>query len=181
MQTNNILIDILPESVLISGKQIPINTDFRIGIMFEQLILDDGVDFEEKISCALEMYYGVAELTDLNEAVERMSWFYKCGTEEDERKLKYMKENNIKSKNKRVYDFGQDAFLIYAAFYSQYGTDLQDIENLHWWKFCALFRGLDESNEIVKIMGIRGTDANAVKDKTEAARIRKLQAKYKIK
>ena len=54
-----------------------------------------------------------------------------------------------------AFDFELDADYIYAAFMSQYGIDLVDIEHLHWYKFLALFKGLKDSEMICKIMGYR--------------------------
>ena len=39
---------------------------------------------------------------------------------------------------------------------SQYGIDLIDIEELHWYKFLALFKGLKDDEIISKIMAYRG-------------------------
>ena len=33
--------------------------------------------------------------------------------------------------------------MIYAAFLQQYNIDLIDVEELHWWKFLALLKGLN--------------------------------------
>ena len=46
----------------------------------------------------------------------------------------------------------------------QYKIDLQEIEYMHWWKFRALFDGLNENTEIVKIMGYRSMDLSKIKD-----------------
>ena len=41
-------------------------------------------------------------------------------------------------------DYKVDADYIYAAFMSKYKIDLCDIEELHWHKFLALFKGLKD-------------------------------------
>ena len=45
----NLLIDKLPETVEIDGLQYPINTDFRISILFEQLLADASLTEQEKL------------------------------------------------------------------------------------------------------------------------------------
>ena len=62
----------------------------------------------------------------------------------------------------------------------QYGIDLQDIEYLHWWKFKALFNGLAENTQFVKIMGYRAMDISKIKDKKEKKRYRELQRLYAL-
>ena len=79
-----------------------------------------------------------------------------------------------------MYSFEYDDGMIFAAFYDQYGIDLNDIEYLHWWKFKAMFDALKADNEIVKIMSYRATDLSTIKDKHERSRIARLQAIYAI-
>lgn len=55
-----------------------------------------------------------------------------------------------------LFDYEIDGAHIYAAFMSQYGIDLIDIEELHWYKFLALFKGLKDDEIISKIMAYRG-------------------------
>lgn len=52
-------------------------------------------------------------------------------------------------------DYELDSDLIYSAFLGQYGIDLVDIEELHWWKFLALIKGLNDSTRLKEIMGYR--------------------------
>ena len=148
----NILIDVLPEYVEIDGIEYKINTDFRIGIMFELLIQDNTLTDMEKVEIALNLYY--PEIPhDPIQALEKILWFYRCGKEYDAESPQEGTEGT--TQQQAIYSFEHDAEYIYAAFLDQYGIDLQDIEHLHWWKFRALFKGLKEDNLIVKIMGYR--------------------------
>ncbi len=148
----NILIDVLPEYVEIDGIEYKINTDFRIGIMFELLIQDNTLTDMEKVEIALNLYY--PEIPhDPIQALEKILWFYRCGKEYDAESPQEGTEGT--TQQQAIYSFEHDAEYIYAAFLDQYGIDLQDIEHLHWWKFKALFKGLKEDNLIVKIMGYR--------------------------
>lgn len=148
----NILIDEVPEYVEIDGIEYKINTDFRIGIMFELLIQDNTLTDMEKVEIALNLYY--PEIPhDPIQALEKILWFYRCGKEYDAESPQEGTEGT--TQQQAIYSFEHDAEYIYAAFLDQYGIDLQDIEHLHWWKFRALFKGLKEDNLIVKIMGYR--------------------------
>ena len=53
----NLLIDALPKSVVIDGLAYLINTDFRIGILFEQLMQDSKVDETQKLDLAISLYF----------------------------------------------------------------------------------------------------------------------------
>lgn len=148
----NILIDEVPEYVEIDGIEYKINTDFRIGIMFELLIQDNTLADMEKVEIALNLYYPEIP-NDPIQALEKILWFYRCGKEYDAESPQEGTEGT--TQQQAIYSFEHDAEYIYAAFLDQYGIDLQDIEHLHWWKFRALFKGLKEDNLIVKIMGYR--------------------------
>lgn len=171
----NILIDRVPTSVKINKRSYKIRTDFRTSIQFEQLMQDDEVSDEDKLLLALNLYYPVIP-KNIKKAIKEILWFYKCGKKQE-------LESSDKSSSKKqdeIFSFEYDADYIYSAFLDQYGIDLQDINNLHWWKFKALFKGLKDDNLIVKIIGYRSVDLNKIEDKNEKAYYKKLKEKYKL-
>lgn len=169
----NLLIDLVPVSVDIEGEKYEINSDFRTSILFELLMQDSEISEEDKIIHALELYYSILP-NNLNEAVEKLLWFYRCGKDEVEGK------GYGKGKSEQIYSYDYDDDYIYSAFLDQYGVDLQDMEYLHWWKFKAMFKALKEDNEIVKIMGYRAMDLSKIKDKEEKSYYKKMKELYKI-
>lgn len=174
----NILIDLLPEHVEIDGKKYPINTDFRISILFELLMQDKSILDREKVYIALNLYYPKIP-HDLVQAVDKMLWFYRCGKDDEDDSVK----NGSTAGNGRagmIYSFEHDAEYIYSAFLDQYGIDLQDIEHLHWWKFRALFKGLKEDNLIVKIMGYRSIEITNDMSDSEKKYYRKMKRIYAL-
>lgn len=98
----------------------------------------------------------------------------------------YLNKNNKKTskevikKEKQIYSYEFDDELIYSAFKTQYKIDLQDIDYLHWWKFKAMFNGLNEDNKIIEVMGYREMDLSKIKDKKEKARYKKLKELYAL-
>ena len=76
----NILIDLLPTIVNINNVEYEINSDFRTSILFELLMQDNSIGKEDKIITALELYYPVIP-ENINEAIEQILWFYRCGKE----------------------------------------------------------------------------------------------------
>lgn len=58
--------------------------------------------------------------------------------------------------NKKTFDFIQDAEYIYSAFFECYKIDLyEQFNKLHWQKFIALFKGLNDATRFMKIVAIR--------------------------
>ena len=170
----NLLIDLVPKTITIDNKEYEINSDFRTSILFELLMQDKSIKDNDKIYFALELYYPNIP-DDINSAIEKMLWFYRCGKDLITSKRKGKGKSDIK-----IYSFEYDDDYIYAAFMDQYGIDLQDIKYLHWWKFKAMFKSLKEDTEIVKIMRYRSMDLSKIKDKNEKAYYKKMQELYKI-
>lgn len=170
----NLLIDVVPTSVNIEGEDYEINSDFRTSILFELLMQDYSISDLDKIHIALELYYPIIP-NNINLSIEQMLWFYRCGKD-----ITKSKGSGKGKSTTQIYSFEHDDDYIYAAFLNQYNIDLQDVENLHWWKFKAMFKSLKEDNEIVKIMGYRSMDLSKIKDKEQKAYYKKMKALYKI-
>lgn len=163
MYKNNILLDKLPTRVKIGRKFYNINSDFRISILFELLMQDEDIEDELKIPQALKLYFPkIPPMKYIEETINAIMWFYGCG-DEKEKLNKHIKNS---TDLEQAYSFEYDNTYIYDAFMSQYKIDLSTIDNLHWWKFRALFEGLTEENMIVKIMNYRTMDLSKM-DKSE--------------
>jgi len=156
----NILIDRLPQEY----EGLKINTNFRSFILFELLMQDKTINTNEKIALTLSLFYENLEKEDYKKALEGVIWFYSGGKD---------KKNEEKVKNKeerareKIYSYEYDAELIYSAFWSQYKIDLNEIDELHWWKFKALFEGLNDDNKICQYMSYRAMDLSKIKDKDQ--------------
>lgn len=148
----NILVDPLPTTVKIGGQDWPINTAFYVWVLFEITMQDPTLTDAEKIEQALPLCFPTVP-PDLNGALDALLWFYRCG--EDSPKPG---KGSGGGTHKKAYCFEQDANLIYASFMACYGIDLAEADSLHWWKFRALFRGLPQECEMVKVMGYRTAD-----------------------
>lgn len=170
----NILLDLLPETVEIGDVEYPINTDFRISILFELMMQDSSLPDKEKMQEAIRLYY--PEIPhDLDEAIEKLIWFYRCGKVEKAKKNAASQEEEEDTQERLVYSFEHDDRYIYSAFLSDYGIDLQDVEDLHWWKFRAMFLALNDSCEFKKIMGYRSMKITSKMSKEQRAFYEKMQ------
>ena len=171
----NILIDLLPSSVKIDGTEYEINSDFRTSVLFSLLMEDDNLSEEEKVLQALNLYYPVVP-DNSEKAIEKIKWFYSCGKLDNP-----IGNKKARASSKKVFDFEVDANYIYSAFMSQYNIDLQDIEELHWWKFKALLEGLKEDNKLSKIIEYRSVDLSKIKDKEQRKFYKDMQKQYSLK
>lgn len=173
----NILVDKLPTEY----KGLKIETNFRSFILFELLMQDNDLSSEEKINLTLNLFFHNQELKSVEEiksALNGILWIYTLGKSK-EKENKNKKEVREK-KQKAIYSFEYDANLIYSAFLSQYGIDLNEIDYLHWWKFKSLFEGLNDDNRICEIMGYRAVDLSKIEDKKQREHYQKLKNKFAL-
>lgn len=174
--TSNIIIDALPYSVTVDDREVEIDADFRTMMITELMLIDPNIPREDKGAQALFNFYGDnVPFWNLDEAVKKFIWFYQCGEPED----LLQRSSGATGKSKRIYDFEFDAQLIYAAFLSQYGIDLQDVEHMHWWKFKALFVSLRNSL-FVDVMQCRAIKITKDMSKEQKAYYQRMKSIYRL-
>lgn len=129
----NLLLDKLPDSVMIDGEAVPINTDFRVCLKIIQAMEDDVLMEHEKLTVLIDLLYPEPpENTAL--ALSQGLKFLNLGKEADSAKLN----------QPQVYSLEKDSNYIYTAFKISFNIDLNEVEYLHWWKFRSLFADLDK-------------------------------------
>ncbi len=136
----NILIDKLPTEI----DGIIINSNFRNMILFDVCLYDNNLPLEQQLLTGIELLF---KDSFPNDPFNKLIWFYNGG--------EISKQEESSNIRERSHCYEKDADLIYAAFLAQYNIDLQDIEYLHWWKFKALFRGLNAEHEISQRIQLR--------------------------
>lgn len=171
----SIIIDSLSDIVKDRIGEIEFNTDFRTSILFEMLMQDKSIKKKNKVIQSIRLYYpNIEQIENYEKSIDDILWFYRCGKE-----LADSKNNNKETNDKQIYSYEFDDNYIYSAFKQQYNIDLQE-EDLHWWKFKALFDGLSKDTKIVEIMGYRAIDLRKIKDKEERKRLKKLKNIYSL-
>ena len=123
------LIQAPPTAVLISGKAVPINTDFRVCLKAIRAFDDERLTEAEKLTILCALLYPEPP-PDTAAAISQALKFLNCGKEATAAKLA-----------KQVYSFEKDSAYIYSAFKSTFNIDLNNAR-LHWWEFRSLFADL---------------------------------------
>lgn len=175
----SILLDRLPTAITICGRPVPINTDYRYLILFEQLCLDRSLSQQEKVEKVLLLMFDdiyAIPLEEPQQIVDGLLWFYQGGDRQmnayqlrEKKRAEARREDEDEqtyADEKRYYDFDYDDERIYAAFKQLYGIDLADIRYLHWWKFKALLSNLTDETKFMQVVGYRA--ANITKDMTDS-------------
>ena len=127
----NYLLEKMPQAVMIDGRAVPINTDFRVCLKAIQALEDERLTEHEKLTVLLTLLYP-EQPKDTALAIKQGLKFLNLGEETDTAKLK----------QQQVYSLTKDSAYIYTAFKSTFNIDLNTVENLHYWKFRSLFADL---------------------------------------
>lgn len=126
----------LPDSVVVNGRKIKLDLDFRNVLRMMNILATD-------------------DLTD-----EAREWLaMKCICRRPRKGMlpavrQLLFPHAKKSNRDRIMDYNQDADLIRAAFQQAYGIDLYS-ERLHWFRFSSLLAGIPEGTRFSDVIGIR--------------------------
>ncbi len=158
----------LCESVEIDGKEYAINTDFKVWIEIEHIILQKGTDSPIALAEILCLAYPKLP-PDPGAAVRGLLWFYSAGEEQ---------QRGCEQK-KPVYDLALDFNYVWGAFLAEFGIDIA-AQNMHWWKFRALLSCLGDTNKFSQIVGYRSADLAKVKDKEKRMYLAKMKKRFRL-
>lgn len=166
----NLFYEDLPTCIKCGSEYIEIITDFREIVRLLDAITDKELSSDERLIFVLQ--YFKQEPRDIPEAILSLSRFIsmdgvfllnsECGEDEQ------------CGDTKKAYSFSFDYPYIYAAFWHDYGIDIQKIPYMHWWNFRMLFDGLQESNEIKKRIMYRCADTSKMSTK-ERRKVEQIQ------
>lgn len=157
-----------PETVVLSGLEYPVHTDFRIFLEIEGLLQSE--EQEKGLLQALSLFYGGVPV-DVEAGMERLAWFFRCGKPA---------AKGRGQTTKPAFSFAQDGELIYAAFLEQYGIDLIEVKHLHWWKFMALFEGLKADHVFCEIRRCRAVKITGDMTKAQKEYYSAMQKQYAL-
>lgn len=154
------LYESLPDSVTVNGKRYKLYLDFKNVLRMLEIIGQDDLTPAARdwyaLRCVLKKN-PPRKYQDLLAAVMRLLF----GT-------------NKKTDGERLTSFEQDADLIRAAFWQEYGINLYR-DDLHWFEFQALVQNLPSGNRYTDVIGIRAQEtptANKYNQKEREALIR---------
>lgn len=152
-----------PEYAIIDGKRYKINTDFNVALRCFEVIENEEITDEERTLAVLFLLYGFIPDHHLDEFLDKATLFLQCGATTD-----------TPSSNERDVDLVLDKCYITASFMSDYQIDLSK-EEMHYWRFVDLIKGLTEHCILSRIREIRNYDISEIKDSKTRNKILKAQ------
>ena len=156
------LYEALPDHVMVRGKKVRLDLDFRNVLRMIDILTQD-------------------DLTD--EAREWLAMKCICkhpvkGMVPAVKKLLFPQET--KKTKERIMDYAQDADLIRAAFQQAYGIDLYT-DKLHWLRFSCLLSCLPEGTRYSDVLSIRSRPIPEATKYNQEERNWLIQAKAKVR
>lgn len=157
-----------PDTINVNGEEYQVDTDFRVWVRFQAILLADESNDAKAIKICNLMES--MRIPQTKEALDAMLQFYAGASTEN----KTESGGNVQS-----YDLERDSEYIFSAFLDSYGIDLTT-ERLHWWQFKALFKSLPENCQMCKIMMYRTVDLKKV-PKEHRKFYREMKQRYALK
>ncbi|WP_058990595.1 Gp15 family bacteriophage protein [Anaerococcus rubeinfantis] len=180
----NKLIEGLPSTIDVNGRKIAINTDFRVWIKYEELMLDEEKEAEKQIMEVLDTClvddFTITSLDDLEKLFDGLLNFYGLGQKiENSKEEKESEEDSDFSSSSKIYSFEHDWSYIYSAYMECYNINIFTA-NLHWWEFKALFNSLNDKCLFSKIMSFRSMKITSKMSKDEKKYYRQMKKLYAL-
>ena len=161
----NLLLESLPKSIDVEGVEIPIHTDFRYWMKFNEVLInemDDDKIVEEMIKLFLNT--DLLEGLSADTVIDKVCDFLSCG--------KSVEEPSRQGPD--TFSFTYDSDYILSAFRQFYQIDLT-VEKIHWWTFISLLNAINGDCELKERVRIRGMDVTQIKDAATRSKMRELQ------
>lgn len=147
----------LPMTLLVSGREYPIQTDYRNILPILQAANDPDYTPREQLYIMLKRLY--REQLDFipkehqAEAAGRARWFIDCGRE----------DNEDPKPPVRLIDWEQDEPLLFPAVNQVAGTETRSVPDLHWWTFMGYFMEIGGEGLFSTVLSIRQKKAKRKK------------------
>lgn len=169
----NLLTDKLPSAVLVDGKDYTVITDFQSWIRFFELAENRDITDDLKIDLAMKLFKNEVP-TDRSAAFCSLRDFAAC--RDIPRAGKQISEAPEENGTKKpCLSWLYDAPFVIGAFKSVYDIDLMESNDLHWYKFFALFMALPDDTPIKQRMSLRQMKTGEIKDKERRKQIKVAQ------
>lgn len=119
----------LPTSLNVGGKDIKINTDFRIALLIFKALNDVNLENQDKAYIVLDGLYGIENISveHYQEAFDKAKEYLDCGLERDDKP------------RKKMIDWEQDEQMIFSSVNKVAGIETRAKEYIHWWTFYGYF------------------------------------------
>lgn len=155
MNGGSVLTEGLPDAVWVDGVRIPVETDYRAGLLYDALLQDSSLPAGVRSSLFLEFACGdVPASVDRGRLFAALTEFYTMGQPWG---------GDTIPAAEPVMDFEEDGDRILASFQAAYGIDLLAVR-MHWWQFLTLLVTLPADTVFMQTLRLRMLDLREIED-----------------
>ena len=143
----------LPTQLKVGGDMYDIRTDFRDVLRILCAFEDPDLTNKEKTLVCLQVLYEDIDSMPpslYEEALQQAREFIDHGAEGKQTSTKTM-------------DWEQDANLIFPAVNAAAGTEVRQVEYMHWWTFLGFFMSIDKKSTYATVLALRSKKAKGKK------------------
>lgn len=151
-----------PGAYTIDGSVISFNTDFRAWLRYEHILRQDLPEDVRASACAALAIRSAPPGVSLHALMQAMAWFHSCGDSErialvnpSPRVMRRIDERP------HLVSLYWDFWQLWASFRQQYGIDLYECGEIHWWEFKRLLHGLTNETPWGALRWMRGVKDSA--------------------
>lgn len=141
----------LPTSVIVSGTEYEIRSDYRAALDICAALADPELGEQDKAQVVLDIFYPRFDEMPpehYEQAIERCFWFIGGGADQKSAK-----------KQPQLVDWGQDFQYIVAPVNRVLGEEIRAAKYLHWWTFLSAYMEIGDClfAQIVRIREKKAT------------------------
>ena len=160
----------LPDGVLVDGMRIPVETDYRAGLLYDALLRDRSLPDGVRASLIVEFACGqVPDAVDREKLLAALARFYAMG-----------KDAESSPAAEPVLDFEEDGDRILSSFQAAYGIDLL-VVRMHWWQFLTLLVTLPPDTVLMRTLRLRMLDLRDIADDDLRRKLRQAKRAVRLK
>lgn len=173
----------IDDRIEIRGKLYYLNLAYDSVLRFLDLLQDGEVSEHFRRTTAIKILFGEDETPELSrpEQEQVIKEVVQTHILMEKPSVIFASIGNHNTKEKEYYSILEDADIIFASFFYDYGIDLIDERGrLHWKKFKALLNGLSDKTKLAQVISIRKWTPGEHSSAEETKTMRQLQKFYSL-
>ncbi|MBQ8640650.1 MAG: hypothetical protein IJ480_00400 [Clostridia bacterium] len=181
MKSWSVLTRGLPSSVTVNGVRVPLETDYRVGLLVSALAEDTALPDGVRMDLLLRLYCkAVPERVDREALALALLDFYAVDPDRQRVPQRIPQQKTAGRTGEPILDFDADGDRIVAAFWQAYGIDLPGCR-MHWWLFMALLLSLPEDTAFMQTVRLRTMDLREVQDDGLRKKLRQAKGAVRLR
>lgn len=160
------------------GSEYRIDPHYQTALRLIAMASDDSLDEYEKVDLMLTHFYPWGNPPDIEEAIMLAIGFLNAKWPKKSNKEASREEEEEKKEEAKEaqFDYDFDSVEIYVSFLTEYGIDLFEPNEIHWFKFQLMVEALPEKSVFGQKIATRNMSLKGLKGKAKNEALKAKQA-----